>query len=341
MVFYDQALQNKLDNKTKPKGSLGQLESLAFKIGSVQNTTTPELKNPHIIVFAGDNGIVNEGVSAFPQEVTYQMVMNFLKGGAAISVLCKQNDIDLKIVDAGVAYDFDATEGLVDAKLGHGTKNFLLEPAMTKKQVSEGIEKGGKLVKEVSENGCNVIGFGEMGIGNTSPAALLMHFTTGVPIVDCVGKGTGLSIEEYDHKLNILNKVAEKYNDQTNPYDILSCVGSFEIVEMVGGFLQAAKSGMVVMVDGFIASAAFSVAYQINPNVDECAVFCHCSEEKGHWKLLDYFKAKPLLDMNMRLGEGTGCALAYPILNSATAILNEMASFDDAGVSNKEEKTPV
>lgn len=331
-------LRHKIDFKTKPLGALGLLEDIALKIGLIQNTLEPDLKNPHIVVFAGDHGITQEGVSAYPQEVTFQMVTNFLNGGAAINVFCKQHDIAIKVVDAGVNHDFSDHAGLINAKIGYGTKNFLLEPAMSIKQAQKAIDKGSNIVSEIYYKGCNMIGFGEMGIGNTSSASLLMHLITGCPIEECVGKGTGLTAEDLQHKIEVLSKAVNKHSFPDTPLKILATFGGFEIVEMTGAMLRAAELGMTLLIDGFIATAAFGTAVQITPDISDYAIFCHKSHERGHQKLLEYLKAKPVLDLNMRLGEGTGCAIAYPVIQSAVNFLNEMASFESAGVSNKAEK---
>jgi nicotinate-nucleotide--dimethylbenzimidazole phosphoribosyltransferase len=331
-------LRHKIDFKTKPVGALGELENIALRIGLVQNTLSPTLNKPVIVVFAGDHGITQEGVSAYPQEVTYQMVMNFLNGGAAINVFCKQNKIGLRIVDAGVNYDFpEGTEMLIDGKIGKGTKNFLKEPAMSIKEAQKAIDFGAKIVKELHAEGSNIIGFGEMGIGNTSSASALLSIICGLPVEEAVGKGTGLDENGVHHKATIIKSAIQHHGELETPLKILATFGGFEIAQMVGAMLQAAELGMIIMVDGFIASAAFLVAHEIEPNIFDYAVFCHQSEEPGHKKMLNYLKAQPLLNLNMRLGEGTGAAVVYPVIEAAVSFLNEMASFESAGVSPKEE----
>ncbi len=332
----EQQLQQKIDLKTKPPGSLGILEYLAKKTGIIQKTLTPRLNNPSMLVFAGDHGIVDEGVSPFPKEVTFQMVMNFLQGGAAINVFCKQHNILLEVVDAGVDHEFPADiKGLVHAKIGKGTRNFLNEPAMTKEECEKAMQKGRELVNTKHEDNCNIIGFGEMGIGNTSAATLIMHKYTGKPIKECTGRGTGHDDEGLNKKINVLSRAAEKH-DVTEPLDILSTYGGFEIAMMAGGMLEAAACGMVIMVDGFIATSALLTAYQLDLNVLNNCIFCHQSDEAGHKSMLEYLGVEPVLKLGMRLGEGTGAAVAFPIIQSAVNFLNEMASFEDAGVSNKE-----
>lgn len=334
-------LKHKIDYKTKPLGALGELEKIALRVGLIQNTLSPELKNPHIVVFAGDHGIANEGVSAYPQEVTFQMVMNFLNGGAAINILCKQNNINIKIVDAGVNYKFPAGLNVIDSKIDMGTKSFLYGPAMSITEAQKCIDKGSVIVNEIFLNGCNVIGFGEMGIGNTSSASALMSVICDIPIEFCVGKGTGLDDEGVQNKTNIIKRAIDTIEKPGTPLNTLATFGGFEIAQMCGSMLQAAENKMLILVDGFISTSAFLVSYKINPAVLDYAIFCHQSGEQGHARMLNYLNVKPLLNLNMRLGEGTGAAMGYSIIQSAVNFLNEMASFESAGVSNKEENVPA
>lgn len=331
-------LQSKIDSKTKPLGALGMLELIALKIGLIQNTLNPELKNPTIIVFAGDHGIASEGVSAYPQEVTHQMVLNFLNGGAAICVFSKQNGINLKIVDAGVNFDFSNAPNLINAKISMGTKNFLNSPAMGKVQCEDALSKGALIVKEQGKEGCNIIGFGEMGIGNTSSASIIMSILCNISIENCVGCGTGLDNSSLKRKTQILKQAINKHLpniDKRNPLSVLSTFGGFEIAMICGGMLQAAELNMIILIDGFIATSALLVASKINPSVLDYCIFCHKSEEKGHSDVLNDLNAEPLLDLKMRLGEGTGVAVAYPLIKSAVNFLNNMASFEDANVTKK------
>jgi len=325
------ALQEKINNKTKPLGALGQLETLALQIGSIQNTLNPKLSNPTILVFAADHGI--EGVSAYPSEVTAQMVLNFLQAGAAINAFCQQHDITLKIIDAGVNYDFQSQAQLIDAKIAKGTKNYLHEMAMTMTELNLCFDKSSEIVETVFQSGCNIIGFGEMGIANTSSASLIMSQLSGIALSLCVGRGTGLNDQQLQHKLELLTEAQNRHPNVTNPKEILATFGGFEIAQICGAMLAAYQKNMLLMIDGFIASAAFLVAQHIEPKIQQNAIFCHLSDESGHKLLLDYLNAKPLLQLGMRLGEGTGCAVAYPIINSAVTFLNQMASFDSAGVS--------
>ena len=329
------AVQHKIDQKTKPLGALGALEQIALQIGLIQNTLTPTLQHPTLMVFAGDHGITQEGVSPYPQEVTLQMVMNFLNGGAAINVFCRQHGIRLAIVDAGVNHQFAPHPDLIDVKIGFGTRNVLIEPAMSAAQCNAALQQGALLVRREALKGCNIIGFGEMGIGNTSSAALLMSRLCGLPVADCVGRGTGLDEAGLAHKRHVLEQANQRYPFDLDPMQVLATFGGFEIAMMVGALLQGAQSGMVLLIDGFIVSAALLVAAKIAPAILEYCVFAHCSNEAGHLRLLDHFQAKPLLGLGMRLGEGTGAAVAYPLLVSAVHFLNDMASFESAGVSDR------
>lgn len=332
---FDTLLQEKIDSKTKPVGSLGTLETLAFQMATVFETLNPKIIHPNIVVFAADHGIANHGVSDYPQDVTRQMVNNFLDGGAAINVFCKQNNINLSIVDSGVNYDFPTNANLIDAKIAKGTQSFLHVPAMSETELQLCFEKGKSIVENIAKTGSNCIGFGEMGIGNTSTASVLMSLLTGFPIEECVGKGTGINDQKLLDKQNILKKALGNYSGQAELKKQLTYFGGFEIIQMAGGMLTAFNNKMLILVDGFICSVAFLIASKINPNIKKNAVFCHCSAEKAHLKLLEYLEAKPILNLDLRLGEGTGCAIAFPILKSAEAFLNEMASFESAGVSRK------
>ena len=325
------ALRQKIDSRTKPVGSLGKLEEIAFKIGRIQQTVTPELHNPAILVFAADHGISDEGVSPCPKEITHQMVMNFVHGGAGINVFARQHGINLKIIDAGVDFDFPEESGVINAKLGRGTHNMLHQPAMSIETCRRAIEKGAEFVRQEFEKGCNLIGFGEMGIGNTSPASLLLHKFAAIPLEECVGRGAGHDDRGVRHKCDVLQRVAEKYNPVT-PLEILATFGGFEIAMMCGAVLEAKRLNMIIVADGFIASSAFLTAYEMQPNILENTLFSHSSDEKGHILMLRYLKGDPILHLNLRLGEGTGIALAYPLIQSALIFLNEMAGFEEAGV---------
>jgi len=316
---------------------LGALERVALKIGRIQHTLSPQLKQPTMLVFAGDHGIAREGVSPYPQEVTYQMVFNFLAGGAAINVFCRQNGISIKVVDAGVNFDFAPHPDLINAKIAPGTQSYLHGPAMSNVQGEAALAKGAELVQAAFDGGCNIIGFGEMGIGNTSSAAVLLSLLGGVPIEECVGRGTGLDDPGLARKKEILAQ-AIKNNpvDTSSALAVLATFGGFEIAMMAGAMLKAAELKMIVLVDGFITSAALLAARAFNPHVLDYCIFTHQSHERGHQKMLACLGAEPLVNLEMRLGEGSGAAVVYPLIMAAVNFLNEMASFESANVSQKE-----
>jgi nicotinate-nucleotide--dimethylbenzimidazole phosphoribosyltransferase len=287
------------------------------------------------VVFAGDHGIALEPVSAYPREVTYQMVLNFLAGGAAINVFAKQHGIGLKVVNAGVDHDFESQASLLNVPVAKGTKNFLHEPAMSAEECAKAIEQGAAIVRELHETGTNVIGFGEMGIGNTSSAAMIMHYICGLPIESCVGHGTGLDDSQLATKLEILGKAKARHGALDDPLAILATFGGFETAMMTGAYLQAAELGMTILVDGFIATSALLVAHRLEPAVLDYCIFSHQSDEQGHKLMLQHLQARPLMQLGLRLGEGTGAAIAYPLVVSSATFLNQMASFEAAHVSDK------
>lgn len=329
-------IKARIDNKTKPLGALGRLEEIALKVGLVQNTLTPRLTRPVILVFAGDHGVVEEGVSAFPQAVTQQMVQNFLSGGAAINIFARQNGIDLRVVDAGVNHAFNPHPALVDAKIGMGTQNFLSSQAMTLEQCAQAMAKGAELAQAEIRAGSNVLGFGEMGIGNTSAAAALMSVLCDLPLEQCVGRGAGQDDAGLNRKLATLQQALERHACNANePMQVLTTFGGFEIAMMAGAMLAAAERKTLLLIDGFIVTSALLVASRIAPKVLDYCIYSHCSDEAGHAPMLRQFDAKPLLDLGLRLGEGTGAALVYPLLQAAVNFLNEMASFESANVSRK------
>ncbi|WP_291013709.1 nicotinate-nucleotide--dimethylbenzimidazole phosphoribosyltransferase [Hydrogenophaga sp.] len=327
-------LQQLLDNKTKPVGSLGRIEALAQRIGLILDSDTPALVSPQLVVFAADHGLVARGVSAYPSEVTWQMVQNFLAGGAAVSVLARQHGMGLTVVDCGVAHAFDPQPGLVISKVALGTADSLEGPAMTEAQARVALASGAALVRELSGN---ALLLGEMGIGNTSAAALLLARLCGLDVADCTGAGTGLDAQAVQRKIAVLRQVLDRHAAAREPLAVLAAMGGFEIASMVGAILQAASERRVILVDGFIASAAVLVASRLQPAVLQRCVFAHRSSECGHALMLAHLKAEPLLDLGLRLGEGSGAALAWPLLVSACALLREMASFEAAGVSRQEE----
>jgi nicotinate-nucleotide--dimethylbenzimidazole phosphoribosyltransferase len=329
-------LQRVIDTKTKPPGSLGRLETLARQMGLIQRTTHPTVTRPAMIVFAGDHGVAEEGVSPYPQAVTAQMVANFLAGGAAINALSRVSDIELEVVNAGIATPLPSTAGLVDIPVAAGTRNFAREPAMSRAEASAAMQAGAARVRHHAALGTNVIGFGEMGIANTSAAACLMSRLCGVPIDECVGRGTGLDNAGLAKKRNVLASALARHPVSSDPLDVLATFGGFEIAMMAGAYLAAAEARMTILVDGFIATSALLIADAFAPSVREYCVFAHASNEAGHRRMLDHFGALPLLSLDMRLGEGTGAALAVPLLRAATAFINVMASFESAAVANRD-----
>ncbi|MBX9733418.1 MAG: nicotinate-nucleotide--dimethylbenzimidazole phosphoribosyltransferase [Chitinophagaceae bacterium] len=340
IAFSPTRLQQIIDTKTKPVGALGELERIALQIGTIQQSYTPSIHKPYIVVFAADHGIALSGlVNPYPQAVTAQMVQNFTNGGAAINVFTELNQIDLLVVDAGVNADLSTLQKnplFIDAKQGLGTNNYLDTIAMSVQQVETCIEMGKDIVAKIYATGSNTIGFGEMGIGNTSSAALILSAITGISITEATGRGTGVTDLQLAVKIKTLEQVHATHNlasYSNNPIGLLSCIGGFEIAMITGAYLAAAEKNMVIVVDGFIATAALLVAYQIHNSILRNCIFAHTSGEKGHTKMLQYLKAEPLLNLGMRLGEGTGAALAIPLIRGAIAFLNHMASFEEAAVS--------
>ncbi|MDW5444137.1 nicotinate-nucleotide--dimethylbenzimidazole phosphoribosyltransferase [Polaromonas sp. SM01] len=331
-------LQHKIDHKTKPLGALGQLETLALQIGLIQRSETLAFQSPQMVVFAADHGIASEGVSAFPQAVTVQMVGNMLAGGAAINVFARQHDFALQVVDAGVAADLADHPQLLKRKIALGTHNLCAGPAMSPAQAEAALQAGMAVVQNLPGN---VVAFGEMGIANTSAAALLLARLAGLSIADVVGRGTGLDDVQLKHKQAVLARALARHADVYEPLPVLAALGGFEIAMMTGAMLQAASERRVLLVDGFIAGAAALVAHALVPAAKDYMVFCHRSAERGHHLLLTQLQAKALLDLDMRLGEGTGALLAWPLLQSAALFMAEMASFDSAGVSGKTGATPA
>lgn len=346
-------LQNKIDNLTKPKGSLGMLEELALKVGTIQQSLCPELKNPQHILFGADHGIWDEGVSCTPKEVTWQQMGHFLAGGAGISFLCAQHGFKLNVVDSGVDFDFPAGCGIVDAKIRKGTRNFLYGPAMTMEELELAIERGAEQVDKVYAKGCNIISFGEMGAANTSPSSMWMSYLGGIPLRECVGAGSGVVGDALQHKLDVLMASAKNYEaaegtefsgsgeagrgylsggNRKYVLEIMRWFGGYEMVMAVGGMLRAAELGMIILVDGFIMTNCILAARELYPAVVDYAIYGHCGDETGHRKVLDVLGAKPILSLGLRLGEGSGAICAYPIVVSAVNMINQMDSFAAAAV---------
>lgn len=331
-----QALESKVDNLTKPKGSLGVLEELAIQIGVIQQSLSPELRSPTHVVFAADHGIVEEGVSVSPKEVTQQMVFNFLKGGAGVNFLARQHGFKLKVVDAGVDYDFSdhpQYNEIIDLKIARGTRNYLHEAAMSVEECDRAIECGAEVVDGCFDDGCNVICFGEMGITNTSSSALWMSALLGVDLKLCVGAGSDFTGDITNHKYEVLKRSWEGYKGDGSPYDIMRYFGGYEMVMTVGAMLRAAELGMIILIDGFIMSACALMASQLNENFINYAIFGHVGDETGHKMLLDAMGARPILHLGFRLGEGTGALCAYPIVESSVRMIREMSSFEKVAVT--------
>lgn len=327
-------LQRKLDGKAKPVGSLGRLESLALQVGLIQNTLTPALNNPVMLTVAADHGITAEGVSACPVEITWQQVLNFLSGGGGIGLLARTYGMDLWVVDAGVNHDFAPHPKLINAKVAYGSENFLLQPAMSSENCRRAIENGRRIVRRFHERGTNVIGFGEMGIGNTTPASALLAVFAGLSVADCVGPGAGLDSTGVKRKAKVIQAAIDQHGIADSAIENLARFGGYEIATIAGGMLEAAARRMVILVDGFITTSALLAARAISPQVLDYCIFSHESDEPGHRRMLDFLGASAVLKLGLRLGEGTGCAILYSVLKGAVAVLNEMTSFEDAGVTD-------
>lgn len=336
--LHDKALsarvQQRIDGKTKPLGALGRIEALALQLALIQGKEIPQLDLPQLVVFAADHGIAQRGVSAYPQAVTAQMVMNMLAGGAAVSVLARQHGLTLTVVDCGVCSDLAAHPHLLVAKVAQGSGDCTQGPAMSRRQCIEAMDHGGRLLDRLPGN---VLLLGEMGIANTSSAALLMSRLTGLSIDRCAGRGTGLNDAAFARKLDVLRMALDYHAHAQEPLDLLAAMGGLEIATMVGAVLEAARARRVIVVDGFITTAAVALAAALAPHVLQRCVFAHSSAENGHARWLQHLGVDPLLNLDLRLGEGSGAALAWPLLRSAELLMTEMASFDSAGVSERSE----
>ncbi|WP_428637260.1 nicotinate-nucleotide--dimethylbenzimidazole phosphoribosyltransferase [Shewanella sp.] len=330
---FDAKIQQRIDSKTKPLGALGQLESLAMTIARVLGPDNPQIVHPTLLVFAGDHGIAASGVSIAPSEVTTQMVMNFLSGGAAINLFCAQAGVTMEVIDCGIANEIADQPRLINQRLGAGTGAIHRESAMTLGAVKQGFAMAKERVALHHGRGCNLIAFGEMGIGNTSSAAAIMAALLKREAAECVGRGTGIDAATLARKQLLVEQALHLHREQLgDPYGVLACLGGFEIVQMTGAILAAAELKMLVLIDGFIATAAALAAVTIAPQARDYMIFAHESDERGHKLMLEYLNARPLLSLGLRLGEGTGAALAVPLVQAAAKFYNEMASLEEMGI---------
>ena len=331
------AIQEKINNLNKPKGSLGRLEELAMQICLIQQTLSPSLNHPCHLLLGGDHGIEREGVSVSPREVTWQQMINFTRGGGGVNMFCRQHGFKLRIVDVGVDYDLSSVPGIIDRKIARGTRNFLYEPAMSEDEFDRAIQVGSDLVDECLREGCRILCIGEMGIGNTSPSSIWMSLFGNIPLKDCIGAGAGLDAPGIRHKYEVLSKALSRYQSDLSPLTSylspLRIFGGFEMIAAIGAMLRAAEAHLVVLVDGFIMTACALAAIQLYPASQDYMIFTHCGDESGHRMMLDIVKAKPLLNLGLRLGEGTGALCAFPIVDSAVRMMNEMNNFDNAKIT--------
>lgn len=329
-------IQDKIDNLNKPKGSLGRLEELAMKICLVQQTLSPALTHPTHLLIGGDHGIEREEVSLSPRDVTWQQMINFTHGGGGVNMFCRQHGFTLKIIDMGVDHDLTGIKGIRNMKIANGTRDFLYGPAMDEEEMDRALEAGASLADESAGEGCNIICIGEMGIANTSPSSIWLHLLGGVPLNECVGAGSGVEGNQLNHKYNVLKKSVENFKKTFSPCDIPSVIryfGGFEMVGAIGAMLRAAEKKMLIMVDGFIMTACMLAASKMYPEVLDYAIFGHCGDEHAHAMMLKLMNASPLLNLGMRLGEGTGALCAYPIIESSVRMINEMNNFENANIT--------
>ncbi len=331
----EQDIRQKIDHLNKPKGSLGRLEELAMQICLIQQTLSPSLTHPCHLLLGGDHGIEREGVSVSPREVTWQQMINFTCGGGGVNMFCRQHGFDLRIVDTGVDYDLSSVDGIIDRKIARGTRNFLHEPAMSEQEFDRAIQTGSDLVDDCIAEGCQVLCVGEMGIANTSPSSIWMSLFGDLPLEKCIGAGAGLDTPGIQHKREILAKALQHYHDtmQHTTENAIRYFGGFEMVTAIGAMLRGAEKHLVVLVDGFIMSACAIAAIRLYPAAQDYMIFAHCGDESGHRRMLDIVGAKPLLNLGLRLGEGTGALCAFPIIDSAVRMINEMNNFDTAHIT--------
>jgi len=329
----EQEIQAKIDNLNKPKGSLGRLEELAMQVCLVQQTLEPSLAHPCHLLLGGDHGIEREGVSVSPREVTWQQMINFTRGGGGVNMFCRQHGFKLRIVDVGVDYDLSDVPGIIDRKIARGTKNFLYEPAMSEEEFDKAIQVGVDLVDACCAEGCRVLSIGEMGIANTSPSSIWMHLFGNIPLVECIGAGAGLNNDGIRHKYEVLSKAVQKSPNLGGIIEVIRYFGGFEMVAAIGAMLRAAEQHLIILVDGFIMTACAIAAIRLYPASQDYMIFTHCGDESGHKRMLDIVGAKPLLHLGLRLGEGTGSLCAFPIVDSAVRMMNEMNNFDTAKIT--------
>lgn len=331
------AIQKKIDNLNKPKGSLGRLEELAMQICLIQQTLEPSLAHPCHLLLGGDHGIEREGVSVSPREVTWQQMINFTRGGGGVNMFCRQHGFKLRIVDVGVDYDLSKVDGIIDRKVARGTKNFLYEPAMSEEEFNKAIQIGSDLVDDCIAEGCRILSIGEMGIGNTSPSSIWMSIFGDIPLKDCIGAGAGLNNDGIRHKYEVLSKAVSRHQLYLSPLTShllpLRIFGGFEMIAAIGAMLRAAEQHLIILVDGFIMTACALAAIRLYPASQDYMIFTHCGDESGHKMMLDIISAKPLLHLGLRLGEGTGALCAFPIIDSAVHMMNEMNNFDNAKIT--------
>lgn len=331
------AIRHKIDNLNKPKGSLGRLEDLAMQICLIQQTLTPKLNNPCHLLFGGDHGIEREKVSISPREITWQQMLNFAKGGGGVNMFCRQHGFKLYLVDVGVDYDLSNCHEIYNRKIAPGTANFIDGPAMSEEQYRQALDVGAEFVDKCHADGCNVVCVGEMGIANTSPSSVWMSLLGDIPLDECIGAGAGLDNAGIKHKSDVLNRAVDRFiyttGGKADTDTLIRYVGGFEMVSAVGAMLRAAELGLIVLVDGFIMTACALAAVRLYPEAKEYMIFGHVGDENGHRRLLDLLGAQPLLNLGLRLGEGTGALCAYPIVESAVRMINEMNNFDNAHIT--------
>ncbi|MBQ8712135.1 MAG: nicotinate-nucleotide--dimethylbenzimidazole phosphoribosyltransferase [Prevotella sp.] len=351
-------IQQKIDNLNKPKGSLGRLEELAMQVCLIQQTLSPSLAHPCHLLLGGDHGIEREGVSVSPREVTWQQMINFTRGGGGVNMFCRQHGFHLRIVDVGVDYDLSRVPGIIDRKIARGTRNFRYEPAMTEEELDRAMQTGAELVDDCHAEGCRIVSIGEMGIGNTSPSSIWMHLFCNIPLKECIGAGAGLDNEGIRRKYDVLSKAVENWKKTHSSlstqhsslnthlsslishhstlithHSTLSYFAGFEMAVAIGAMLRAAELHLIILVDGFIMTACALAATRLYPAAQDYMIFTHQGDESGHRRMLDFLGAKPLLSLGLRLGEGTGALCAFPIVDSAVRMMNEMNNFKDAEIT--------